>query len=136
MREVEVSRFIQASRPEIERLLTPRSVIEYEGTFTVYDVTEIEDGWRVTARVPGMQAQFVVEARDEGMTYEQEGDAGPFETMETIIDIESENEGVRVTMRSAVSLGLPIPTLTDRVAAWKRRGELKRALARLARDAE
>jgi hypothetical protein len=39
-------------------------------------------------------------------------------------------------MNSTVSAGLPLPTITDRVAAWKRRGELRRALARLAADVE
>jgi hypothetical protein len=40
-----------------------------------------------------------------------------------------------VTARSAVSLGLPVPALTDRVAAWKRRGELERLLDGLAAEA-
>ncbi|ESS06386.1 MAG: hypothetical protein A07HB70_01105 [uncultured archaeon A07HB70] len=34
-----------------------------------------------------------------------------------------------------MSLGLPLAGLTDRVAAWKRRGELERALDRIADDA-
>jgi hypothetical protein len=35
-----------------------------------------------------------------------------------------------------VSLGLPLAAVTDRVAAWKRRGELDRALDNLAAAVE
>ena len=54
--------------------------------------------------------------------------------METWLTVEPENEGSRVSMRSRVSLDVPLP-FSDRIAAWKRAGELDRALARLAADA-
>jgi hypothetical protein len=55
--------------------------------------------------------------------------------MTTDLTVEAEDEGSRVTARSAVSLGLPVPALTDRLATWKRREELTRLLDALAEAA-
>lgn len=137
MRSVEVSRFVQAYPQEVNRLVTPETVLDYEGTFTAVDVDEVDGTTVVDARAGGrlMGARFVFEDREDGLVYRQEEGAGPFEAMETEIAVTPENEGVRVTMRSSVSLALPLP-FADRVAAWKRRGELRRALERLAADVE
>lgn len=129
-----MSRFVRATRPEVERLLTPDLLIEYEGTFTVRDVTETDEGAVVTAGASGMGAEFVFVEHEDGYVYRQRGEAGPFDEMETTVTVAAEDEGTRVTMRSSVSLGLPLSALTDRIAAWKRRGELERALERLAAD--
>lgn len=137
MRTVEASRFLHATIPQVERQLSPAAIVEYEGTFTVVDVTETDDGWVVTGRGGGrlLEARFAFEQRDDGYVYRQAGEAGPFEAMETRLSLSRRDEGAIVSMRSSVSLGLPLP-LADRVAAWKRRGELRRALARLAADVE
>lgn len=135
MPEVEVSRFIRAPPREVRRLLTPETVLNYEGTFTVVDVDETTDGILVTARAPGMQVPFLFEERPEGLVYEQTDDIGPFRAMMTDVAVAAKDEGSVVTMRSTVRLRLPIP-FADRIAAWKRRGEMKRALARLATDVE
>lgn len=137
MRTVEASRFLQAYPREVDRLLTPETVLDYEGTFTVIDVDETDGTTVVDAQAGGrlMEARFVFEDREDGLVYRQDGGAGPFEAMETEVTVAAENEGARVTMRSSVSLALPLP-FADRVAAWKRRGELKRALRRLAADVE
>ena len=82
-----------------------------------------------------MELALSFAARDNGLTYEQRGD-GPLAHLETTIEYGPENEGTRVQRSSTVSAGLPVPVLTDRVAAWKRRGELRRALSRLAADVE
>jgi len=134
MREVEVSAFVPAPPATVERALTPAAVVEYEGSFEVLDVTEADDGRTVTAGARGLTMQLDFEERETGVAYTQRGDEGPFDAMETEIAVESENEGSRVTAHSAVSLGLPVPALSDRVAAWKRRGELRRALDALAED--
>ena len=134
MREVEVSAFVPAPPAVIERALTPASVVEYEGSFDVRAVQETDEGWTVTAGARGLTMGLDFEEREDGLAYRQHGEAGPFEAMTTAITVEPENEGSRVTARSSVSLGLPIPAVTDRVAAWKRRGELRRALDRLAED--
>lgn len=133
MRDVEVTRFVRATRPAVLRALTPERMVEYEGSFVVRNVEKLEDGWLVSAGSSGLEMALRFEEREDGLSYEQAGEAGPFAEMWTTVDVEPENEGVRVTARSGV--GLPLP-LTDRIAAWKRRGELKRALANLAEDVE
>lgn len=136
MRTVEASRFVRATLPEVRRRLGPQTMIEYEGTFSVVGVTETDDGWVVTGRSGRlMEVRFEVESREDGYVYGQAGDAGPFDEMETRLELARQDEGVVATLRSSVSLGLPLP-LVDRVAAWKRRGELKRALDGLAADVE
>jgi hypothetical protein len=131
MRDVEVSRFVRATPSEVERALTPTAVVEYEGSFAVRDVVEGDGGTYVTVGSRGLEFVLRFEGREDGVYYEQEGEAGPFEAMTTELTVRAENDGSRVTARSSVSLGLPVP-LADRVAAWKRRGELKRALSTLA----
>jgi ligand-binding SRPBCC domain-containing protein len=134
MREVDASRFVRATPTELHRALTPEAVVEYEGSFTARAVRETGAETVVTVGGGGLEFSLRFESRDDGLYYTQEGDAGPFETMETWVTVEAENEGSRVTMRSAVSLGLPAAFLTDRVAGWKRRGELRRALQAIDAD--
>jgi hypothetical protein len=134
MRTVEASRFVQATKPVVDRQLDPATILEYEGTFNVMDVEETGTGWLVTGSGGGiLGAEFEFEATEDGYVYRQVGEAGPFEEMETRLSIEPRDEGVQVTLQSSVSLGVPLP-LVDRIAAWKRRGELNRALKRLAAD--
>ncbi len=135
MREVSASRFVRASPATIERALTPATLIEYEGSFTVYEVTDTEEGWLVIAGSRGVELALAFAAREDGLVYEQRGE-GPLDTLETTVSYAPKNEGTQVKMRSTVSAGLPLPALTDRVAGWKRRGELRRALKRLAADVE
>lgn len=134
MRTVEVSRFVRATPAEIERVLDPATLVGYEGTFTVTDTETVDEGVRVFAGEGRMMASFLFEDREDGLAYEQEH--GPLEGMLTTVTYESENEGSRVRARSSVSLGVPPAAITDRIAAWKRRGELRRALANLAADVE
>jgi len=134
MREVTAERFVAATGSELDRALSPRAVLEYEGTFAVENIEETEEGWTVTASAPGMTVTFDFARREQGIHYEQRGEAGPFDDMATTVTYEREREGSTVTARSSVSLGLPLSAVTDRVAAWKRRGELQRALDELAAD--
>lgn len=133
MREVERSRFVPMTPREIERLLDPRRIIDYEGSFSVESTTETDDGTLVTVSGPGLAFDLRFEPIDQGFYYTQAGAAGPFESMETWLTIEPENEGSRVVMQSSVSIGVPLP-FSDRLAAWKRGGELDRFLDRLASD--
>lgn len=135
MREVSVLRFVRATPATVDRALTPAALVEYEGSFTVHGVEETEDGWLVSAGSRGVEFALAFETCETGLAYEQRGE-GPLETLETTITYEAKDEGTRVRMRSRVSAGLPLSTITDRVAAWKRRGELRRALDRLAADVE
>lgn len=126
MREVERDRFVAATPEAVERLLSPRELVAWEGSFEVGSVTDAETGTLVTATGPGMSFRLRFEALDAGYRYEQVGD-GPFDHMATWITVAPENEGSRVRVRSRVALALPLP-LADRVAAWKRGGELGRLL--------
>jgi ligand-binding SRPBCC domain-containing protein len=132
MREVEVSRFVGATPREFRRHLSPAAVVEAERTFAVREVHDLGDATVVTATGGGLQLSLRFESREDGLYYAQEGEEGPFEAMETWLTFTPESEGTRVRARSRVILGLPLATLTDRIAAWKRRGELDRALANLA----
>lgn len=134
MREVEVRRFIGVPPAEVEGALSPARIVEYEESFRVEGVTETDAGWTVTVAGGGLEFGLRFEAREDGYAYEQE--EGPLETMETALTYRPEDEGTRVTMRSRVSMGYPLEGLTDRFAAWKRRGELRRALENLAADLE
>ncbi|MFC7082053.1 SRPBCC family protein [Halorussus caseinilyticus] len=122
MREVEVSAFVPAPPASVERALTPETVVEYEGSFEVRAVESTDDGRTVTASARGLTMHLDFEERENGLVYRQRGDAGPFESMETEVTVEPENEGSRVTMRSSVSLDLPVTAVSDRIAAWKRKG--------------
>ncbi|MFC6837315.1 SRPBCC family protein [Halomarina ordinaria] len=133
MREVTVSRFVRAPPSVVRPLLTPASLVAYEGSFAVRAVDERGDATVVTAGAGGLELALRFEERADGWYYRQEGEAGPFDAMETWVTVEPKDEGSRVTMRSAVDLGLPLP-FSGRLAAWKRRGELKRALSALAAD--
>lgn len=134
MRETEVSRFVPVAPPVIERELDPARVVALEGSFEVFDVEARDGETLVTAGSRGLRMTLRFEPSEDGLFYEQEGDAGPFDAMWTRLTWAPEDEGSRITARSGVSLGLPLPGLTDRVAAWKRRGELRRALSRIAED--
>lgn len=128
MRSVEVSGFVPATPPEVDRDLTPTLLVELEGSFRVLETAELSEGTRVIAGAKGLEMALFFEDRSNGYVYYQEGAAGPFAEMETELGYRPENEGVRVTVRSTVSLGVPPRIVFDRIAAWKRRGELNRLL--------
>lgn len=122
MREVEVSRFVQAGPAVVADVLEPATLLEAEGSFTVRDV---EDGGdRITVGGYGLELVFEFAGRADGVEYRQV--EGPLETLRTAVTYEPENEGTRLTARSEVAVGGP--GIVDRAAAWKRRGELRRAL--------
>ncbi|WP_440770469.1 SRPBCC family protein [Natronorubrum sp. DTA28] len=133
MREVTVSRVVNASPVVVARWLDPPTIVEAEGSFTVETIDEHGDATVVVASGPGMQLPLRFEERDESIYYTQEGEEGPFSHMETWIDLEDVPDGTRVTIRSTVSLAAPLP-FGDRLAAWKRTGELKRALDALVEE--
>lgn len=131
MREVVVERFVSASPHEVADALDPASIVQYEESFNVLDVDTGESETIVTAGARGLTLSLRFEPLESGIRYEQLEDTGPLAEMWTELTWDPENEGSRVTARSGVSLGLPLQSVTDRIAAWKRRGELKRALRNL-----
>jgi hypothetical protein len=122
MREVEVSRFVRAGPAVVERALSPDALLEAEGSFSVRAVEE--GGDRITVGGYGLELVFEFTEREDGIAYDQT--AGPLDTLRTTVTYEPEREGTRLTARSEVAVGGP--ALVDRAAAWKRRGELRRAL--------
>ncbi|UWG46475.1 START superfamily protein [Halanaeroarchaeum sp. HSR-CO] len=128
MRTVSATRRVGDPPASVLDTLDPMTIIDAEGTFSALDIEETGDETRVFARGGGMEVVFTFNKTDDGYEYEQLGDAGPFETMETTLVVTPADEGSLLTMDSTVSLGLPFASVTDRIAAWKRRGELKRAL--------
>lgn len=124
--DVELSRFVAAPPAVVERALSPAALVEAEGSF---DVRSVEDGARkgetlVRAGGYGLDLLLAFEERVDGVAYAQR--EGPLARLETTITVAREDEGSRVTARSTVATGGP--RLVDRLAAWKRRGELERVL--------
>lgn len=131
MREVEVDRFVPAPPAAVERLLSPERLVEAEGSFTVREVRTDGDATLVAAGRAGVELVFRFERVDDGFTYEQL--EGPLAELTTRVTYAPENEGTRLTARSTVAVRGP--GVLDRLAAWKRRGELRRALADIAASA-
>jgi hypothetical protein len=131
MREVEASEFVLARPPAVHRALSPAAIVAAEGTFDVAGSREDGDGTAIVASAPGVTVLLRFQRRDNGLKYTAEGEVGPFDHLETAVAVDPERNGSRITMRSTVSLNLPLP-FADRIAAWKRRGELRRAVAELA----
>ena len=130
MREVIRDRFVSESPEPIRRIVTPERIVEWEGSFSVTEVTDADDHTFVDVSGPGVRFRLRFEPTEDGYHYnvtDNESSAGPFDHFETWITITAENEGSRVRFRSVVSLNAPLP-FADRIGAWKRGGELNRAL--------
>lgn len=128
MREVTASRVVDGSADELSAWLDPATIVDAEGSFTVETVDERDGETIVVASGPGLRMPFRFEDRDGTIYYTQESDRGPFAHLETWLEYDPvDAERTRVSVRSAVELAAPIP-FGDRIAAWKRRGELDRLL--------
>ncbi|MGQ3410789.1 SRPBCC family protein [Natrinema sp. LN54] len=128
MREVTASRVLEVAAADLSAWLEPAAIVEAEGSFAVESVEEGADATIVVASGPGIRLPLRFEDRDDAMYYTQEGEHGPFSHMETWLEYEPiDDRRTRVTIRSAVELAAPLP-FGDRIAAWKRNGELEGAL--------
>lgn len=135
MRTVEVSRRLPVAESAIEASLTPETVADCDAALQPVGVEPREDGTTVVSAITrGVQARFVFEPHPDGLRYLQEGDRGPFAVLETEWTHQPDGDGShddnqgRVVARSTIARGFPLATLTDRVAAWRRRRELERSL--------
>jgi hypothetical protein len=128
MREVEVSRFVQAPPAAVAPLLSPVGLMDAEGSFEVRDVTDTDEGTKVTVGGYGLELAFRFTEREDGIAYEQV--YGPLRTLETTVTYVPEDEETQLTARSRVAVGGP--GVIDRLAAWKRRRGLRRALRAVA----
>ena len=123
-----MSRVVPVQPAAVDPLLSPVGLVDAEGSFEVRDVTETADGTRVLVGAYGLSLALLFVEREDGIEYEQV--EGPLETLRTTITRAPEDEGTRITARSSVAVGGP--AVLDRLAAWKRRGELRRALEAVA----
>lgn len=128
MRTVTVTGRVGSPPDAVLDYLDPMTAVDVEGTFTALDVSEADGRSEVVARGGGMEVVLEFTATETGYEYEQRGANGPFETLRTTMTVTPDDEGSSITMESTVSLGLPLAVVSDRIAAWKRRGELKRAI--------
>lgn len=141
MREVERTRRVAETPAAVQRLLSPTTIVDWEGSFEVFDAqaastrpetadgdTDGDDATVLTVGGPGVRLRLRFTELSDGYRYEQLGDGGPFDEMATRLTVEPEDEGSVVTARSTVELGSRVP-FADRVVAWKRGGELDRLLA-------
>ena len=128
MREVQASRFVQTYPAVVEDVLSPDLILEAEGSFTVRDI----DQSRVTVGGYGLELVFEFTHHENELVYEQV--EGPLDRLRTTLSYGPENEGTRLTARSEVAVGGP--GVLDRLAAWKRQGELERALAGIAEQCQ
>lgn len=124
MREVEASAFVLARPPAVHRTLSPAAVVAAEGTFEVAGSREEDGETVITASAPGVTVLLRFHPRENGLAYTAEGEVGPFDHLETEVEVDPEKNGSRITMRSTVSLNLPLP-FADRIEVEER--QLERA---------
>jgi len=128
MREVEVSRFVPEGPVVVDAALSPVTLLEAEGSFAIQEIAE--DGDRITVGGYGLELVFEFTDLENGVEYDQV--TGPLETLRTTVSYRRKNEGSELTARSELAVGGP--GVVDRLAAWKRKGELKRALDGIAEE--
>lgn len=149
MEAVEASRTIDASPEAVEDALSPRRIVEYEGTYQVREVERTGDGWDVVAGTSvsaGAGARAGSGAGDldidleftrteAGYVYRQRDDRGPFGEMYSSVTVRG-NGPVVATVRSCFTFDMPLSWIADRFARRERRTELRRLLDRLAAAVE
>lgn len=128
MQEVTVSREVDAPREEVLEALSPRDIVEYAGTYEVWDVEETVDGWAVSCGTDELDVVLDFERVDGGYIYRQRDDQGPFGEMYTGLAIDEEDPVV-VIARSCYTFDGRLARLLDWLAAHERRTELRRLLA-------
>lgn len=131
MEEVQVSRAIDAPLAAVEEALSPRDIVEYAGTYVVWDVERTDDGWAVNCGTSELDVVLDFTETDGGFVYRQREGRGPFEEMYASLTL-AEEEPVLATARSCFTFDMPLSWITDRIAAGERKLELSRLLERLA----
>lgn len=133
MREVEVTATLDVPRANVERALTPESIVEYAGTYEIESVEEREGTTIVEATGEEIGITLEFTEHEDGYGYVQMGEEGPFDEMRTRIVVEGGDE-TRVSVRSEFTFGGWTAFLTDWLGSDIRRDELQRLVASLARD--
>lgn len=131
MQEVAVSREVDAAPADLVEALTPRKVVEWAGTYEVWDVEETESGWTVHCGTPDLDVLLDFTPAEGGYVYRQRADRGPFGAMYASVSVAESSPAV-VTGRSCFTFDSPLSRLLDWLAARERRTELRRVLDGLA----
>lgn len=140
MTDVELSYTFVLPREEISDYLTPRSIIEYQGTFDVVSVEEMAEGWELTVESErmgsGSRSVLAVTETENGYVYEQIR-GGVFEKLRTEVALEDStgtNGETELVIRSSFSFGGLFGFLKDWFGTAPRRRELERLAFNLADD--
>ena len=151
MREVVVTAALDAPRRELEERLSPRSIVEYAGTFEVESVEERDDVTVVTAGVDQLGIVLEFTRIENGYEYSQQDTSGPFEEMHTWVTLEDvtdsvdpdeafpipgleDDERTLIRVRSVFTFGGRFARLKDWFASSDRRTELERLIGSLVDD--
>lgn len=139
MKEIEVSDTFAVSADVIEELITPESIIEYEGTFQIKEFEDRDGEWLMTVTNEAVEEDIDTVFRfietDAGYRYEQVGQ-GLFASLETEIEIDADPEAdedaeTAVTHRSRFTFGGAFAFLKNWLAADLRQEEAERFLINL-----
>ena len=151
MREVVVTAVLNAPRAVIEEYLSPRSIVEYAGTYEVESVEEREGKTLVRAGTDQFGIALEFTKLSDGYQYTQREDVGPFEEMHTWVTLEDgaetsgpeeavsipglkSDERTVIRVRSVYTFGGRLSRFKDWVAAGDRRAELERLVGFLVDD--
>ncbi len=133
MRTVEATVLLEIPRAEVERALSPASIVEYAGTYDVTEVTDSGETTVVTATGENVATTLEFRKQKNGYSYTQIDGEGPFEEMHTRITVR-ENGDTRVSVRSEFTFGGRFSFLKDWFGKDLRKTELQRLLTNLALD--
>lgn len=135
MVEIEESETFFVSPEEVEQVLSPRTIVESAGTYDIAEKERTGDRWHIVGSSEDIDIKLEFARLENGYAYEQVDDVGPFEEMRTSITYEETEQGhTDVTITSRFTFGLPLATVTDRLAGWSRQVELRRILRGLAKE--
>ena len=151
MREVVVTAILNAPQTVLEEYLSPRSIVEYAGTYEVESVEEREGETVVRAGTDQLGIALEFTKLEDGYQYTQRGDAGPVEEMHTWVTLEDatgtsdpeeavfipgleSEERTVIRVRSVYTFGGRLSRFKDWVAAGNRRAELERLVGFLVDD--
>ena len=125
VKEVVVTRSLEASRAAVEAVLSPATIVEMAGTYEVESVEDEGDVVAVRGSADELEVVLEFRATDGPFVYRQR--EGPFQAMYTSLSVAGADP-VTVTARSCYTFGLPFARLTDWLVARERRLELERIL--------
>ncbi|WP_436348601.1 hypothetical protein [Natronorubrum sp. FCH18a] len=137
MEKVEATQSYEVPADRVREELSPRTIIEYQGTFDVISVEEIKEEWIVTTRNeevdPNIDVKFKFAETEFGYTYKQI-EEGVFDELITEIIIHREGDTTTVTVQSWFTFGGVFAYVKDWLTTAPRREEIQRLFANLAQN--